>query len=375
MTALPTLDSRISVPTYLDDLLIRIAVSLQLTPTQYLEAARHYEGVGKWLAAPGSALARFSPVIFPQGSLRIGTTVRPLGRDEYDLDLVCELALFGAYDPIRVLNLVEQRLREHGTYGPMVERMNRCVRLNFAKQFHLDILPAQPDRTLGGSYLLVPDRALAIWKPSNPKGYAAWFDQRSAFRQVAMAKAVEPLPRPEGAEDKTPLQLATQLFKRWRDVRYDDPETAPISVVLTTLAADYYFGEAHPLAAFTAIVGRIEAAIPATGRLIVCNPVHPAEDLSEKWDKKPAAYRAFVTGIRDLHTKLTSAPSLQGLPRLREFLADLFGAAATGAVRDQAQAVEAARTRGGLTLLGTAAGLTTSKTAGGTIVSRNTFYD
>src|SRR5207253_3510270 len=133
------------------------------------------------------------------------------------------------------------------------------------------------------------------------KGYAAWFDQQSAYRRMAMAKAIEPLPQPEGAEEKTPLQLAVQLFKRWRDVRYADPDLAPISIVLTTLAADHYLGEAHPLEAFTAIVSRIEAAIPATGRLIVCNPAHPAEDLSERWDARPAAYRAFVSGIRDLH--------------------------------------------------------------------------
>jgi hypothetical protein len=375
MTALPSIDSRISIPSYLNDLLIRIAVSLQLTPTQYLDAARHYEAVGKWLAAPGSALARFHPVIFPQGSLRIGTTVRPLGRDEYDLDLVCELALLGFHDPVWVLDLVEQRLREHAIYGPMVERMNRCVRLNFAKQFLLDILPARPDLALGGSHLLVPDRRLEEWKESNPKGYAAWFDQQSAYRHMAMAKAIEPLPQPEGAKDKTPLQLAVQLFKRWRDVRYADPDLAPISIVLTTLAADHYLGEAHPLEAFTAIVGRIEAAIPATGRLIVCNPAHPAEDLSERWNARPAAYRAFVSGIRDLHAKLTSAPSLEGLPRLREFLEDLFGDVSTRALRDQGQAIESARTRGGLTLLGTASGLSTAAANGATLVRRNTFYD
>jgi hypothetical protein len=376
MTVLTAPDSHISASSYLNDLLVRIAVSLQLTRTQYRDAVRHYEAVAKWLSEPGTLLARYAPGIFPQGSLRIGTTVRPIGRDEYDLDLVCELlALFGSHDPVWVLNLVERRLREHGTYGPMVERMNRCVRLNFAGQFHLDILPARPDTALGDTYLFVPDRRLEDWKPSNPKGYAAWFDRQSAYRRMAMQKAIEPLPQPEGAEDKTPLQLAVQLFKRWRDVRYDDPDLAPISIVLTTLAGNHYLGEEHPLTALSGIVQRIDAAIPATGRLIVCNPAHLDEDLSERWDSNPAAYRAFVSGIRDLKAKLTVAPSLEGLPRLREFLEDLFGDIAAPALRDQARAIEGARSHGGLTLLGTAGGLSTVAASGSTLVRSNTFYD
>lgn len=367
-----------SSPGYLNDLLVRIAVSLQLTATQYREAVRHYQAVAKYLSEPGGLVARYAPDIFPQGSLRIGTTVRPIGRDEYDLDLVLALlALFGTADPVWVLDLVERQLRAHGTYGPMVERMNRCVRLNFAGQFHLDILPARPDGAYGDTFLLVPDRRLEEWKPSNPKGYAAWFEAQSAYRRViAMQKAIEPLPQPEGAEDKTPLQLVVQLLKRWRDVRYDDPDLAPISIVLTTLAGHHYLGEEDPLQALIGIVRRIEAAIPPPGqRLVVCNPAHPAEDLSERWDRNPAAYRAFVTGIRDLNSKLTTAPSLEGLPRLREFLEDLFGDAAPSALRDQARAIEDSRTRGGLTLLGTASGLSTVAARGATPVRNNTFYD
>jgi hypothetical protein len=361
---------------YLNDLLIHIAVSLQLTPTQYRDAVRHYEAVARWLNAPDSPLARYAPSIFPQGSLRIGTTVRPIGRDEYDLDLVCEfLAMLSFQDPLWVLDLVECRLRAHGTYGPMVERMNRCVRLNFAGQFHLDILPGRPDAMLGGTHILVPDRRREDWKPSNPKGYAAWFDQQAALRRVEMVRAIEPLPPPEGAEDKTPLQLAVQLFKRWRDVRYDDPDLAPISIVLTTLAGTHYLGEEHPLDAFAGIVRRIDDSMPTSGRLRVYNPAHPAEDLSERWDANPAAYAAFVSGIRDLREKLSGAPSLVGLPRLREFLEALFGQdVATRAVREQAQTIERARAHGTLSLLGTASGLATVPTRGSTRVRNSTFY-
>jgi len=77
----------------LDDLLERICSKLQITPAQHQIAQDRYETIGSWLAAEESLLARFGPVIYPQGSLRIGTTVRPRTGEEFDLDLVCEVQL------------------------------------------------------------------------------------------------------------------------------------------------------------------------------------------------------------------------------------------------------------------------------------------
>src|SRR5262245_35407159 len=75
----------------LDDILSQLCETLQLTATQYRSAVERYRAVGDWLDAPESALARWHPHIYPQGSLLIGTTVHPWRRFEYDLDLVCEL--------------------------------------------------------------------------------------------------------------------------------------------------------------------------------------------------------------------------------------------------------------------------------------------
>ena len=49
-----------------------------------------YEAVCRWLEAQGGAVERHPPSMYPQGSIRIGTTVRTFGRDEHDLDFVCE---------------------------------------------------------------------------------------------------------------------------------------------------------------------------------------------------------------------------------------------------------------------------------------------
>lgn len=368
-----------SQPTFslLDDLLARICRALQLTTTQHALAERHYVSVGEWLGADGSPLARYSPKIYPQGSLAIGTTVRPLNRNEYDLDLVGELDM-GVRDPVAVLNDVETRLREHGTYRPMVERKNRCIRLNFAGDFHMDVLPARRDPSLPGTCLLVPDREMRDWKPSNPKGYAAWFDTRAAegtTRQLLRA-SVEPLPDHESAADKTALQLAVQLMKRWRDIHFAaTPDLAPISIVLTTLAGQHYGGEASPMEALSSVVSAILRALPPLGRLYVLNPMNPLEDLSEKWDDDPRRYPAFVAGLRALDRDLATIRSTRGIPREAELLERLFGPIVSGVVTEQARAIEKARQAERLGVSGQRTGaLATSLGPGIVAVAKNTFY-
>jgi hypothetical protein len=360
--------------TWLDDVLVRICILLQLTKAQYKDAETHYLSVAEWLRAPGSPIMSLVPDIYPQGSLRIGTTVRPWQREEYDLDLVLWLALYQSVNPIEVLNMVERRLLDHGTYAPMVERKNRCIRLNFAKQFHLDILPARPDLRFNGTHVLVPDCAAKDWKESNPKGYAAWFEGRGALRLLeANRAAIEPLPLPEGAADKNTLQLAVQLLKRWRDIRFaNTQELAPISIVLTTLAGLNYVGELHPVQALFAIVQRINRSIPAFGRLVVCNPANPHEDLSERWDGNPEAYSAFVSTMRELEGDLAELQR-PGMPAASKRLERLFGETAPTAIREQAEAVERVRRSSELGI--TRTGAIAVVTAGGVVpVRRNTFY-
>ena len=136
---------------WLDLHLARICVLSELTPTQYRNAEDKYRAVGDWLAVPGTALAPYLPEIYPQGSMAHGTTVRPYDSlHEYDLDLVCQLHYCGHEHPLLVYERVYARLAEHETYRQMLQRMKRCLRLNYAGAFHADILPACPN---GGSRL------------------------------------------------------------------------------------------------------------------------------------------------------------------------------------------------------------------------------
>ena len=76
----------------IDEILDILGENLSITETQHNAAVQSYKAVGNWLTNEESELARYSPVISPQGSFIIGTTIQSINPDDdIDLDVVCEL--------------------------------------------------------------------------------------------------------------------------------------------------------------------------------------------------------------------------------------------------------------------------------------------
>src|SRR5262245_27348151 len=78
----------------LSSLLAKTAEALDIPDYVYEDATLKYEDVGEWLEKDDSELKQHKPQIYVQGSFRLGTVVRPItDADEYDIDLVCQLAI------------------------------------------------------------------------------------------------------------------------------------------------------------------------------------------------------------------------------------------------------------------------------------------
>jgi hypothetical protein len=367
--------------TQIDDLLKHVCEELQLNPSRYQQAVDRYEAVCRWLDDEGSAVAAFSPTIYPQGSMRIGTTVKPFGRDEYDLDFVCEFQFHAnmLQSPLQLLRLLELRLREHEAYRSILEIKNRCLRLNYANEFHMDILPACPDVSIGGTCLFVPDGKSQTWKHSNPKGYARWFESRCELalkrlieRRTMMDKAA-PIPPQEAAEEKAILKRVVQLLKRWRDVHYQrQPELAPISMVLTTMAAQAYQGELTVIEALTSVLNNFVSLVASSApRVYVLNPANPKEDLSERWNDT-ARYRAFIDGISKFRERWNKAVAANGIHKIANELEVLFGEPVKTEINRQARAVQDLREKSALRVAAT--GILTSTATRSVPVRANTFH-
>jgi SMODS domain-containing protein len=242
------IDPRLARRSQLAEILETMCEGLELSRSQAGDAEQRYNTVGHWL---GDDPDLVGASIYVHGSVALGTTVKPLARAEYDVDLVCHIPHGSpAASPAELKRLVGDRLKDHGTYVRLLEEMRRCWRLNYAGEFHMDITPSVPNPAcpLGGE--LVPDKELRRWKPTNPIGYRKLFEQRALLEPAFQLMKTEAYrgardaniePYPAHMRIKGLLRRAVQLCKRHRDIYFGaQPELAPLSIIITTLAARSY---------------------------------------------------------------------------------------------------------------------------------------
>ncbi|AIQ65679.1 hypothetical protein PSTEL_23780 [Paenibacillus stellifer] len=375
--------ANITYSTQMEDLLHRIGMEIQLTQTQYSDAETSYNAVANVLSEHDKFKdARL--VIYPQGSLRIGTTVKPLKEQEFDLDCVLEIdgneETFN--DPMELLNLLEKILLSHGVYSSMVSKKNRCIRLTYASNYHMDILPARPTIGHAPYCVKVPDSITGGWKDSNPKGYATWFDKiaNDFIKNEYFEKSAEiqPLPESEPVEIKPPLKRAVQLLKRGRDLYFkEDSEHAPISVILTTLAAQHYQKQGSVYEALLGILQGINQLTKNDESIVVLNPTNHKEIFSERWDQNPELYVAFKKFIGDFHNYWVELPKLKGAGLLEtgNYLSNYFGKdLIEKSFTKEAQYKQALREKGKLGVLANGSILAATTVPHTIPISKNTFY-
>ena len=316
-------------------LLFNLAEELDIPPELVDKAIKEYQAVGDWLCAPDSALHHLEPRIYPQGSFRLGTSIRSsTGREEYDIDLVSLLHLTKEQtSQAELKDRIGARLKLHPTFRRILDEGSRCWTLNPADAFHLDILPAIPDADGLPESILITDKSLFRWQHSNPVGYADWFkiqmQERFNERREVIAKAmnadVEDVPM---WRVKTTLQRAIQLLKRHRDVYFqNDQDDKPISIIITTLAAKAYDNnpDLHE-ALFGVALGMKQHIECRDGTYWVPNPVNPAENFADKWQKFPARATKFFGWLERVESDLTVFAKAAGIDGVAESLVPSFGA-------------------------------------------------
>ena len=323
------------------DIFHEIIETLDIPETAYEKAEGRYKDLGDWFARPESQCSKFNPYIYPQGSFRLGTVIRPLGEnDEYDLDLGCRLLrgvskhthtqkelkrMVGVdLEGYRLARKIENTLKEK----------HRCWRLHYQDEikFHMDTVPSIPEETQRTRMLMeemikkgatsslaenVASFAGAItdnrlqnystidpnWRISNSEGYARWFESRIKLAMAFLEKRafeakmarVDDLPTRKW---KSPLQQAVQILKRHRDVMFaNNPDSKPASIIITTLAGRAYRGETNTADALTQILSTMGSLVNQA-KPRVPNPVNPSEDFADKWSDSEYRHLNLEQNVR-----------------------------------------------------------------------------
>lgn len=294
--------------------------SLELPQSAYEKAEKRYQELAEWLGRKDSSCEHNDPHVFSQGSFRLGTAIRPLNeKEEYDLDLVCELRkgiTKSSHTQQQLKDIIGGEIKKYrvakNIQKPVTEK-HRCLRLEYQDDlsFYMDILPSIPaddskkqsiyesisssneNREIASDAsqltMNITDNRLANymqissdWPISNPAGYALWFKfkmRRSKIFMEARAQ-VDELP---SFKIKTPLQRIIQLLKRHRDQMFkDDPDVKPISIIITTLAANTYNGQSDIVETLNIILNEMKIFVE-TGSNWIPNPADPKENFADRW--------------------------------------------------------------------------------------------
>ncbi len=358
----------------LTGILERAVASLELTPAQRKSIEETYRECGEYLGESLGYSAHLAD-IFAQGSMRLGTVIRPFRdiTDVFDLDVVFLIALLSTSgDPETLRSAVGKRLQ--AKYNGALKPLAKGWRLDFSaeRDYYLDIIPAM-NSPRGGNVIAITDGA--GWRDSNPRDYAIGFELAAAelpryegevmlekFSALANSARIEPLP--EYTPFKSPLLRIVQISKRYRDYYFNkkirQPALLPASIIITTLLMKAYARKVHARvyeSGFDLLLSCVED-MPAhldmkeSGKghnvYVLPNPSLPSENLVEKWSD-PKYAEAFFRWHRDYMNFLHALLQPEGAPR--QLLSEALGAKAINvAFAHHADNLSAARRSGVLSV-------------------------
>ncbi|MCV7471909.1 nucleotidyltransferase [Micrococcus luteus] len=149
----------------------------------------------------------------PQGSWAHRTIIKPLNNHEFDADILVELEEQADWSERDYLTAVRNAFNRSTTYKPLVRRKNRCVRIGYNNDCHVDVVPYIK---LSCGRQVIVNWAEEKFEDTNPDRFTSWMKERDDLAQGNLRKVL-------------------RLLKYLRD--YKQTFTIP-SVILTLLVAE-----------------------------------------------------------------------------------------------------------------------------------------
>lgn len=213
---------------------------------------------------------------YQQGSYATKTAIKPQNSSEFDIDAVLLLDLDDDKKPKETLQLIKDVIESYSAYKGKSKVKDRCVRIDYAGDFHMDIVPAKPS---GDEHILIPCKSNDEWQETNPKGFKLWFNEKHAEASYKLSRIV-------------------RIVKYWRDLKVGK-DTAPKSILLSTLLAKNII-TANSIAetlvlTLENLVQNIDSILDDDEQPCVENPSLDGENLARDLDKDK--YDIFKTKL------------------------------------------------------------------------------
>ena len=216
------------------------------------------------------------------------TAIKPLADDEFDVDVVYPFKL-GSFKegvtPGQIIQWFLTRLKQSDFYKNMLIPRDRCARLDYAGDFHLDVIPGT-NAVAGYQPYAVPAKDLGSWITNDPVGFVNWVAERDRRSDAVDTDGAGRFVR------------SCRIMKRWRDGKLE-ADKAPTSILLVTMLGKHdptstgynpplenplYPQYKTDLAYLYDMLRLTHSCLHSSRRTAFLHPTILDEDLSRGWD-------------------------------------------------------------------------------------------
>jgi hypothetical protein len=246
----------------------------------------------------------------PQGSWAHETIIQPAEGLEFDADFLIQLDEVEDWKPSKYNDVVWDVLSNHTVYGSKSTRKNRCVRVTYANDCHVDIVPyvVRADGTE-----VIVNRTTDEFEETNPIGFTAWLQEKDVITGGDLRKVIRLLKYLRdhcGAFAIKSILLTTVVGERVEQSRKDNDNTYYSDVPTTLL---------H-------VVKDLDAWLqtrPTKASASISDPSCPNTTFDHRWTDKQ--YETFRDDIHDLAAEIEAAYFTEGVPESLAAWQEIFG--------------------------------------------------
>jgi Second Messenger Oligonucleotide or Dinucleotide Synthetase domain len=218
---------------------------VNINPSRLEQLAQHEKALTEWLRGDST----FGPTVegfIRQGSWAHRTIIRPLPGQEFDADLLVEMKPQRGWskDPRRYPEALYDAMLRSPRHRGKVELKTRCVRVNYANDCHVDLVPYihLPFYGIFDRHVIV-NRTANEFEDVNPAGFAEWVRTRDRIANGHLRTTLRLLKymRDYKGTFEVPSVILTVLVGNqvsrllsWWDDRYRDLSTTFSALVLAT---------------------------------------------------------------------------------------------------------------------------------------------
>lgn len=218
--------------------------------------------------------------VLPQGSYAHRTIINPVqANDEFDADLLLYIDEVDGWDAEDYVQELYTVFRASSTYRDMVSRHDRCVKIDYANEFHIDVVPYMERH----DQHYITNRSENRFELTNPEGYNEWLDERNRLANGRLIKVV-------------------RLIKYLRDFKDTfSCKSVILSILLGNSVSDASVWGDDTLypdvpTALKNIIGDLDDYLQANSTMpSIDDPSEPTENFNHRWDQDE--YANFRTKI------------------------------------------------------------------------------